>query len=102
MSELDGRCLCGAVRITVRDLNPAVSACHCSMCRRWSGSAFMGFVAPADGATVTSPFVVRFGLRGMGVALSVSTSTASRNRFSISFASTPNRCSSSIISSPRS
>ena len=26
------------------------------------------FVAPADGATVTSPFVVRFGLRGMGVA----------------------------------
>lgn len=25
-------------------------------------------IAPADGATVTSPFVVRFGLKGMGVA----------------------------------
>jgi hypothetical protein len=26
------------------------------------------FLSPADGATVMSPFVVRFGLRGMGVA----------------------------------
>ncbi len=26
------------------------------------------FLSPADGATVTSPFTVRFGLRGMGVA----------------------------------
>jgi Domain of unknown function (DUF4399) len=26
------------------------------------------FLAPANGATVTSPFTVRFGLRGMGVA----------------------------------
>jgi hypothetical protein len=26
------------------------------------------FIAPEDGARVTSPFVVRFGLRGMGVA----------------------------------
>jgi hypothetical protein len=25
-------------------------------------------ISPADGATVTSPFTVRFGLRGMGVA----------------------------------
>lgn len=55
MSAVDGRCLCGAVRITARDPKPAVSACHCSMCRRWSGSAFMGFVAPADGVTVEGP-----------------------------------------------
>lgn len=26
------------------------------------------FLSPSDGATVTSPFIVRFGLRGMGVA----------------------------------
>ena len=26
------------------------------------------FISPADGAVVTSPFTVRFGLRGMGVA----------------------------------
>jgi hypothetical protein len=26
------------------------------------------FLAPANGATVTSPFTIRFGLRGMGVA----------------------------------
>jgi hypothetical protein len=30
--------------------------------------AMLYFISPADGATVTSPFVVRFGLSGMGVA----------------------------------
>lgn len=31
-------------------------------------AAAVYFIAPADGTTVSSPFVVRFGLRGMGVA----------------------------------
>lgn len=32
-----GRCLCGAVGFTARQIDPHVHACHCSMCRRWSG-----------------------------------------------------------------
>jgi len=31
-------------------------------------NALVYFLSPEDGATVTSPFAVRFGLRGMGVA----------------------------------
>ena len=31
-------------------------------------NALTYFLSPADGATVSSPFTVRFGLRGMGVA----------------------------------
>jgi hypothetical protein len=31
-------------------------------------NALTYFLSPADGATVTSPFTIRFGLRGMGVA----------------------------------
>jgi hypothetical protein len=31
-------------------------------------SALTYFLSPANGATVTSPFTIRFGLRGMGVA----------------------------------
>ena len=31
-------------------------------------SALAYFLSPANGATVTSPFTIRFGLRGMGVA----------------------------------
>lgn len=36
-----GQCLCGAVKLSVTDPNPKLGACHCKMCQRWSGSAFM-------------------------------------------------------------
>ncbi len=51
---MDGRCLCGAVRIEVRAHDPSgVSVCHCALCRRWSGFVMAGFrAAPAD-VTVT-------------------------------------------------
>lgn len=32
-----GRCLCGAVRFTAGDVETEHHACHCGMCRRWSG-----------------------------------------------------------------
>ena len=32
-----GRCLCGAVTFTAEGVDAHVHACHCTMCRRWSG-----------------------------------------------------------------
>ena len=32
-----GSCLCGAVKFTAIDVSSEVHACHCTMCRRWSG-----------------------------------------------------------------
>jgi len=32
-----GRCLCGAVRFTAEGVHTDYHACHCGMCRRWSG-----------------------------------------------------------------
>ena len=32
-----GRCLCGAVTFEATGVEKHVHACHCSMCRRWSG-----------------------------------------------------------------
>ena len=49
-----GRCLCGAVTVSAR-LADEISACFCTMCARWSGSAMMGIQAPADSVTVTGP-----------------------------------------------
>ena len=49
-----------------------------------------------------TPARARFSVRGMGVADSVSTSTSRRSCLSRSFAATPNRCSSSTTTSPRS
>jgi hypothetical protein len=50
---IEGRCLCGAVRIGIDSLPEGASACHCTMCRRWSGAAFWGFVVPAEAVHVT-------------------------------------------------
>ncbi|MDJ0630425.1 MAG: GFA family protein [Rhodobacter sp.] len=67
MREMHGHCLCGAVRIDVAEFRHDVSACHCDLCRRWTGAAMWGFEAPADAVTVTgevasyrsSPFATR-------------------------------------------
>lgn len=36
-----GNCLCGAVAIHLQHDKPTMSACHCSICRRWTGGPFM-------------------------------------------------------------
>lgn len=38
---LTGNCLCGAVSIHLQHEKPTLSACHCSICRRWTGGPFM-------------------------------------------------------------
>jgi hypothetical protein len=38
-SNASGKCLCGAVRFTATGVEPHFHACHCGMCRRWSGGA---------------------------------------------------------------
>jgi hypothetical protein len=40
---LSGRCLCGQVEYTVRDDFRYALNCHCSQCRRGTGSAFKPF-----------------------------------------------------------
>lgn len=35
-----GKCLCGAVKITAKTVNESLGACHCSMCRKWTGGPF--------------------------------------------------------------
>ena len=53
---IEGRCLCGAVTITVAGAHdPRPGACHCRMCQRWSGGLFLCFNADADGVTVAGP-----------------------------------------------
>lgn len=34
--EMSGRCLCGKVTVSANIL-PSIGACHCGMCRKWSG-----------------------------------------------------------------
>ena len=55
-ADISGQCLCGAVRIVVSgDYDAWVGACHCDLCRRWSGGLFLAFAARADAVHVRGP-----------------------------------------------
>ncbi len=49
MTRKTGRCLCGAVRFSAEKVETHHHACHCGMCRRWSGGPL--FAAAAEGVT---------------------------------------------------
>lgn len=44
-----GACLCGAVRFEAEPQEMHCHACHCEMCRRWTGSAFLAVPVSRDG-----------------------------------------------------
>ena len=46
-----GGCLCGAVRFEARDVPGTYGVCHCSMCRRWNGSALFGVTVKETNVT---------------------------------------------------
>jgi len=48
-----GSCLCGAVPYQIEDAPAECGACHCGMCRRWSGGVYLGLHVPAGKATFT-------------------------------------------------
>lgn len=53
--QITGRCLCGAVEVHVARHRAEVGACHCSRCRRWTGSALFAFEAEASGVEAKGP-----------------------------------------------
>ena len=47
-----GSCLCGAVRFEVNGSLQPPDACHCSMCRKWTGHYSAGTDVPRDAVTI--------------------------------------------------
>lgn len=39
--QLEGRCLCGAVTISIAQERVGVDVCHCQMCQQWSGGPLL-------------------------------------------------------------
>jgi hypothetical protein len=53
---IEGGCQCGALRYRITAAPVTFYLCHCSMCRRQSGSAFGGSLqVPADGVALSGP-----------------------------------------------
>jgi hypothetical protein len=41
ITNLNGQCLCKKVTIKASNVEEHIDACHCTMCRKWSGSALL-------------------------------------------------------------
>ena len=39
--ERRGSCLCGGVHLSIKTTTKSVGACHCSMCRKWTGGPLL-------------------------------------------------------------
>ena len=87
-------------RSSSRRIASRTSPADASATRVWIGRRSSGGVSMTDMSR--TPARARFSVRGIGVADSVRTSTSRRSCFSRSFAATPNRCSSSTTTRPRS
>lgn len=48
-----GGCLCGAVTYEIGTKITETGACHCQMCRKWSGGVYLGVQVASDKMTVT-------------------------------------------------
>lgn len=52
---MKGRCMCGAVSLEVTPEKRELHACHCEMCRRWTGTAFVEIDVAAPDLSVEGP-----------------------------------------------
>lgn len=48
-----GSCLCGAVTYEISSDVTDTGACHCEMCRKWSGGVYLGVEVPADKLSIS-------------------------------------------------
>lgn len=46
--KAEGSCLCGAITFTTDNLIPKATACHCEMCRKWTGGVFISVSCGTD------------------------------------------------------
>ncbi|WP_424972655.1 GFA family protein [Dinoroseobacter sp. S76] len=54
-----GSCLCGAVRYRLAEPPKGLGACHCGMCRKFSGGIELGIEVPAGGVVFETDETLR-------------------------------------------
>ena len=61
-NEKKGKCLCGAVHISATAMSKHVGACHCGMCRKWTGGPLLAVDCGSDVAFTGKESVSTFGI----------------------------------------
>ena len=59
-ARIEGQCLCGAVTVRGSPVRGNVEACHCTMCRKWGGSALLSVQCGSDVEIEGESSVVRY------------------------------------------
>ncbi|WP_068083480.1 GFA family protein [Polycladidibacter stylochi] len=55
MAEVKGSCLCGEIRLTMRNLAEVSSSCHCGQCRKWGSGPFICAEVEEDDLAISDP-----------------------------------------------
>ncbi|MEM8842204.1 MAG: GFA family protein [Pseudomonadota bacterium] len=55
MTDLTGHCMCGETTLAVTPAKRDLHACHCGMCRKWTGGPFLAFEVAADDLSHRGP-----------------------------------------------
>jgi hypothetical protein len=58
--RIEGQCLCGAVTVRATPVRRHVEACHCKMCRRWGGVAYVGVQCGTSAEFTGEENIVRY------------------------------------------
>jgi hypothetical protein len=70
MATITGGCLCGAVRYTAEADPTSATVCHCTDCRKFTGSAFAALVlVPKEALTISGTLKTFSSLGGSGKAI---------------------------------
>lgn len=54
------KCLCGSVELEVELSNTEIAACHCSMCRKWSGGPMLAIDSGELKSITNESLVIRY------------------------------------------
>jgi len=60
MKTLTGKCLCGKVSVTAQGEPHETGACHCNMCRKWSGSFYMAIDCGGEPEITGEEHIMRY------------------------------------------
>ena len=58
--RIEGHCLCGSVTVRATPVRRHVEACHCHMCRKWSGVAYLGVQCGTSAESEGEEHIVRY------------------------------------------
>lgn len=53
----NGACLCGKIKVTTKSMKTSVGACHCGMCRKWTGGPFMAVECGSDVSFIGEEYI---------------------------------------------